>query len=191
MEPWTLLSERQVYRNKHWLTVIEQELRLPNGHVIPDYIITQVPDVVMIFPVTPSGDVLLVEQYRQGIRENALDLPAGYLDAGEDPFAAAQRELEEETGHTGGRWTPLGGYFYGESRHNSRFFYFLAEGVVPAGQTHWDLTEELEVHRIPIGEAVAATWDGRIRSVPSILGIYRALDKLHGARSPFTEEKES
>jgi 8-oxo-dGTP pyrophosphatase MutT (NUDIX family) len=180
MEPWTLLSERQVYRNKHWLTVIEQEVRLPNGQVIPDYIVTQVPDVAMIFPVTETGEVLLVEQYRQGIRANALDLPAGYLDAGEDPFDAARRELEEETGHTGGRWTPLGAYYYGESRHNGRFFYYLAEEVVPAGQINWDTTEELEVHRLPVEEVLRATWEGHIRSVPSILGIYRALDMRQG-----------
>ncbi len=178
LKPWKTLSEREVYRNKHWLTVIEQAVELPNGHVIPDYLITGVPDVAMVFPLTRHGEVVLVEQYKHGVEDTALDLPAGYIDEGEDPFEAAKRELEEETGYVGDDWTPLGGYFYDENRHARRFHYFMLRDARADGVQHFDDTEELVVHRLPLGEVAEAVLSGRVQGLHSALGIFRALHAI-------------
>lgn len=186
MQPWEVLEERCVYRNKHWLTVHEHRVRLPNGRIIEDYLVTEVPEVVMVFAITADGEVLLVEQYRHGTGRDLLDLVAGYIDAGEDPLAAAQRELEEETGYCGGRWTSLGALYYGPSRHDSRFHFFLAEGVVPEGRQHFDDTEELRMQRVPLSEITRYIREGDICGVYSVAGIYRALDAL-GASPPLAD----
>lgn len=178
MRPWEILEEHCVYKNKHWLTVHEQKVQLPNGLVIEDYLITEVPEVAMVFAVNTGGEVLLVEQYRHGVRRNLLDLVAGYIDPGEDPFVAAKRELEEETGYSGGRWTALGALYYGPSRHPSRFHYYLAEDVVPDGKQHFDDTEELRLSTVPLPEITSRIHNGELCGVFSVAGIYRALDAL-------------
>jgi len=178
MQPWEILEARCVYRNKHWLAVHEHKVRLPNGRIIEDYLVTEVPEVAMVFAVTIDGEVLLVEQYRHGTGRDLIDLVAGYIDAGEEPLAAAQRELEEETGYCGGRWTPLGALYYGPGRHGSRFHYYLAEAVVPKGHRHLDETEDLRLQTIPISEITRWIREGDICSAYSVAGIYRALDAL-------------
>ena len=97
---WNTLSERVVYERLPWLRLIEQDVKLPNGIVIENYLITEAPDVAMVFAVTESDEVIFVEQYKQGMREISLDLSAGYIDKSDpSPLSAARRELEEETGY--------------------------------------------------------------------------------------------
>ena len=61
-----------------------------------------------IMPVTDQGEVYLVRQFRYALGEEMWELPAGKLEAGEDPFEAAKRELEEECGVTADEYIPLG-----------------------------------------------------------------------------------
>ena len=178
MEDWKVLSERCVYRNEPWLVVHEQEIALPNGHHIPDYIVTEVPDVAMVFAVTDGGEVLMVEQYKHGVGRWIWDLPAGYIDPGEDPLAAAKRELEEETGFVGGRWRPLMSTYFDENRHSNRFFYYLATDVVSEGKRELDDTEDITVHRTSTSSLLGRVIDGRVVGMHSSLGILRAMIHL-------------
>lgn len=69
---------------------------MPDGNKIDWYYI-DTPASVMILPVTASGTVVLVRQYRHNLKSHTLELPAGTLSKGEDPEQAAIREMEEET----------------------------------------------------------------------------------------------
>src|SRR3954469_10743048 len=70
--------------------------------------IVEHPGAVAIVAVDGERTVTLVRQLREAARKHLLELPAGTIDEGEEPLATAQRELEEETGLTGGTWTELG-----------------------------------------------------------------------------------
>ena len=175
MGEWKVLSDRCVYRNEPWLVVREQEIALPNGHHIPDYIVTEVPDVAMVFAVTDRQEVLMVEQYKHGVGRWIWDLPAGYIDPGEDPLAAAKRELEEETGYVGGEWQLLLSSYFDENRHHNRFFYYVAKGVVAEGKRELDDTEDITVHHSSMSALLGRVIDGRTIGMHSSLGILRAM----------------
>lgn len=99
IEKWTEVSREEVFK-KYGRAVDKVVYRLPNGSA-DDFYIKREPDAVGIFAITPDQQVVLVEQYRPGPDAIVVDVPCGYIDAGETPEHAAARELLEETGYTG------------------------------------------------------------------------------------------
>src|SRR5688572_19598411 len=106
-EPWKVLSSEYLHR-KPWLTVRQERVELPTGAQIAEYWVSEFPPWVNVVPVTPEGRVVLIRQYRHGIGQVHYEIPAGVADPGDgDREATARRELLEETGYGGGRWSPL------------------------------------------------------------------------------------
>ncbi len=177
--PWTIRKQRLVVDNQPWLRLWEQEVELPNGYVIEDYLWGEEPDVVMAFAVTADRQVILVEQYKHGPAQNMLDLPAGYLDDDDpSPLAGMKRELAEETGHASDHWQHIASLVRDPNRSASRMHYFLAQESRPNGPPHLDLTEDLRMHRVPLADIRSMVTTGKISSQSSVIGIMLALDVL-------------
>jgi len=171
-ERWRILRERLIYEHQPWLTLREQDVELPNGLVIERYILTDSPDIVMMFAITEGHQALFVEQYKHGIGRLSLDLSAGYMDAGDpSPLSAAQRELHEETGYVSEHWAHLASLASEPNRSSVRFHYFLAWDCRPAGAPHLDATEDLRVHLIPLEEVEDLAFNGRVGTVSTAAGI--------------------
>ena len=93
---WKVLSSEYLF-NEPWLTIRKDRCQLPNGHIVPAFYVNEYPDWVNVFALTEEGQVVMVKQYRHGIREISIELPGGVIDEGETPEEAARRELMEET----------------------------------------------------------------------------------------------
>ena len=169
---WQTLSERVVYERLPWLRLIEQDVRLPTGLVIENYLITEAPDVAMMFAVTASGEAIFVEQYKQGMQDLSLDLSAGYIDSDDhSPLSAARRELEEETGYVSEDWTHLASLVIDPNRSGAQMHYYLARNCRAIGNQHLDPTEDLHVHLVPLAEVESLISAGRVTTVSSAAGI--------------------
>jgi ADP-ribose pyrophosphatase len=184
LDKWTVRASRTLLHRPPWLHVEEQAVELPNGQVIEDYLLTPIPEVSMVFAVTRDEHVLFVEQYKHGARTTMWDLPAGYIDEGEDPIACARRELEEETGYLTDDWRTMGGWIIDPNRARARLYYYLALNARPDGQRHLDVTEDIVVHRVPLGEVSSVLDDGRVGSLASWAGILAGLSALQSDPSP-------
>jgi len=148
---WHVKNSRLVYDRSPWLRIWEQDVTLPNGATIGGYILTEARDVGMVFAVTGDDQVILVEQYKHGIGEAEVDLPAGYLDDDDpSPLAGTQRELLEETGYVSDDWQPLGDFVINPNRSRNRFYYFWARNARRVADPHPDPTEELVLHFVPL-----------------------------------------
>ncbi len=88
------------------ITMRQDEARLPNGQTAHRDVIEH-PGGVVILPILPDGRVILLQQWRYALERPLLEVPAGKLDAGEEPLPAAHRELLEETGYKAGKLEPL------------------------------------------------------------------------------------
>jgi 8-oxo-dGTP pyrophosphatase MutT (NUDIX family) len=99
---------------------------------------------------------VLVDQYRRGLGAVSRELPAGVIEPGESPLAAAQRELREETGHEARAWIPLGAVSPEPSRSTAIAHLFVAQGAHPVGEQRLDEEEDLVVRVVPLAEALGS-----------------------------------
>jgi ADP-ribose pyrophosphatase len=109
-------------------TVAVETITLPNGREFHVEIIRH-PGSVVIVPVTDSGEILLVKQYRHAIGRFAWELPAGSLKPSEDVAGAARRECQEEVGLVAARLTPLGSFFPTPGYCDEEMHFFRADGL--------------------------------------------------------------
>jgi len=113
--------------------------------------IVEHPGAVAIVAIDGDGMVTLVRQRREAARKDLLELPAGTLEQGESPLESARRELEEETGLTGGSWRELAGFYTTPGFCREYMHVFVAEGVT-TGEASPEADEDLEVVRWPVGD---------------------------------------
>jgi 8-oxo-dGTP pyrophosphatase MutT (NUDIX family) len=181
---WQVKNSRLVYEHPPWLKVWEQDVALPNGATIENYILTEALDIVLTLAVTEDEQVIVVEQYKHGIEEDEVDLPAGYLDESDpSPLAGAQRELLEETGYASNNWQPLGSFVLNPNRSRNRCHYFLAQNAHRVAEPDPDPTEELTVHLVPLGHL--RDWLAqRNPSLATMTGVLLGLSTLHQDKAP-------
>jgi ADP-ribose pyrophosphatase len=101
---WTSLGQRELLRVGKRFIAFAEHVRLPDGREVEDYLQFRTPDFVVMVAVTEDGRIICERQYKHGPRRCILSLPAGAIEEGEDPLAAAQRELLEETGYASDEW---------------------------------------------------------------------------------------
>ncbi len=178
MQAWEILASRTALERPPWLSVWEQDVRLPNGHVIHDYLVSVSRDYAMVFALCDDDRVPLVHQYKHGVGHVLLDLPAGYLDSQEAPLAAAQRELREETGLTAPAWQAIGSFVIDSNRGNTRAHLFLARAARLTDAQELDDTEDLKVSFHSPEELRKLALNGKIESLASLAGIMMGLEAL-------------
>jgi ADP-ribose pyrophosphatase len=150
--PWRVLESELILDNR-WAKVRRDSCQIASGLIIPDYFYWEGGDFVQVLALTTTNDVVLTRQYKHGVKEVVLELPAGFIDADdENPLLAAQRELREETGFAGGEWTSLGALNVSSAKATTRAFVFLAQNVSLVGTQKLDPNEEIECSQVSIPE---------------------------------------
>ena len=157
-ETFTTLS-RQAMFNGRVVDVYLDKVATPEGKQINREVVEHSGGVVTLAIV--EGQVLLVRQYRHPAGQSLLELPAGKLEKGEDPAECAARELEEETGYRPERVYELGRFYASPGYLGEIFYLYVAENLTPTAQ-NLDPDEELSIERLPLEDALAACFDGRI-----------------------------
>lgn len=167
----TTLSREEKYDGPLFSVHVDQ-VRLPDGSVSSREVVEHV-DGVAVLPLDERNNVLTVTQYRYVFGRTLLEIPAGKLDAGEDPATGALRELREETGAVPDVFLPLGRIIpapgcYGETLH-----LFLARGLQMEQQS-LDPGEFLRVERIPFQEMVHRVMNGEIEDAKTVAAVLKA-----------------
>jgi ADP-ribose pyrophosphatase len=166
MQPWKTLARRIRLRHGQFLTVEDHTVELPDGHVIENWPWVITPDYVNIVAVTEQGELICLRQTKYAVNGVSLAVVGGYLEPDEDPLAAAQRELLEETGYQAAEWISLGRYAVDGNRGAGTAYVFLALGARQTAQPDADDLEEQELLLLPRAEAEAALLAGEFRVLP-------------------------
>jgi ADP-ribose pyrophosphatase len=176
-DTWERLGGERLLETPYF-ALRSDRLRLPGGAVKDPYYVVERPDAAIIFPLTGGGEVILVRQYRPPLERMELGLPAGLVEEGEGPAAAARRELLEETGYSGGEWEPLGALASSPSLKDNWAYLFLARGVAEMASPDPDEHELVETVKVPVGELRDLIRGGEIVSSSGVAAIMLALERL-------------
>ena len=164
-----VLQSDLVFEGAVW-DVRDDRVRYGDGEIRRQYVAHT--GAVAIVALDDDGRVLLIQQYRHPIRHRDWELPAGLLDvAGEEPLAAAKRELAEEADLVAANWEPLVSSWTTPGGNDEIIHVFLATGLSAADTAHPRVDEEadIRVEWMPLADAVDAVLTGRMRN--GILGL--------------------
>ena len=177
LRPWRILSSDYRIETK-FLRLRVDRVELPSGIVVEDYFVRESHGFAVVFALTPDENVILVRQYKHGVREIITELPAGMIDEDESPATCAARELTEETGYTGSDPVLVRTFLADPTNATGRFHLFVVRDATPTHRPQFDLTEEIEVELAPIPEVRAMALDGRIAAGSQVAAVLVALDYL-------------
>lgn len=154
-------------------------VKLPNGGTATREIVKH-PGAVAVLALLDDR-MIVVEQYRKPLEKSQIEIPAGKLDAGEEPIEAAKRELEEETGYRCGTIRHLSSFYTSPGFADEILHLYLAEGLT-AGEVHPDEDEFLDVEAITLEQAQQYIQEQRISDAKTIMAVYAwQLYKLTGS----------
>ncbi len=182
---WKKLESQYVIDSKH-LRIRRDKVEIPDGQVCDDYYVNERPGWVTAFCVTNEGFVIMNRQYKYGIGEVVLELPAGGIDhSDESPAAAMERELLEETGYRVASLEHLATLIIDPTGCTGRIWVFLGRGAQKVTEPREDPMEKIEVILKRPEEIIPLIRDGSINVMGQVAAIYLALDHLNPqSRSP-------
>ncbi len=176
---WLVLDSAIVIETPY-LRLRRDSIELPDGQRIQDYYVRESSGFAVVFAQRPDGRVVLVRQYKHGIGESVLELPAGAIDGGETPAECARRELEEETGHIGNPAEPelVATFITDPTNSNARFQLFHVRDAVACVAQRPDPTEQIELVYATLEELREYVRDGTVNVGSHVASIYTMLDRL-------------
>ena len=149
VQPWREVDHRALL-DCRILVVESADMESPVDGSVHEFFRFRAPDWAHVVPVTAGGDIVLIRQFRQGSREISLEIPAGLIEPGESPEAAARRECLEETGYRATELHSLGILRPNPALFTNRLHSFYALGVEPVADIQQTATESTEVELVAV-----------------------------------------
>ena len=158
-----------------YLNVSMQQVRLPDGRIIPDWPIVHTRDYVNVFVLDEANRALIMVGYKHGLGHSNWQVLGGYLEAGEDALLAAKREMLEETGYASDDWQHLGSFVVDANRRVGVGHFYLARNARQVAPPNYDDLEAFEVRWVALEEVQQALSDGRVGIISYAVNMALAL----------------
>ena len=178
-DPIVPTSVRRVFEGRVFAITVES-IRLPKGSLL-DAEIVRHPGSAVLIPVLDNGAIVLVAQYRHAIGRVTWELPAGSVQVGEEPLAAAARECQEEIGLVPTLLKHVGSLFPTPGYCDEEMHFFAATGLRDPSQgdpaAQQDNDEDIETRSFPIDELHRMVSDGTIVDMKTVAGLTLLADR--------------
>jgi ADP-ribose pyrophosphatase len=165
-----IISSERVYDGKVF-DVDREKVTLPHGPTVTIDVVRH-PKSVVIIPVPEPGHVVLIRQYRHAVRQWLWEVPAGSVDPGESPEAAATRECHEEIGQVPDTVVRLGSYYPTPGYCDEEMIFFRVSGLTePESAAAVDEDEDIEARTFPLREAREMARRGEITDMKTVVAL--------------------
>jgi 8-oxo-dGTP pyrophosphatase MutT (NUDIX family) len=151
IKSWEILDTKLLQKTRVF-DLLVQRLRSPESAYEDDFYYIRLANWTNIIPITKDREIVLVRQYRFGSHETSLELPGGVIDPGEDPKAAALRELKEETGYEADDAEQVGWVRPNPAIQTNFLYAFVAHNVRLADIQSLDPAESISVELYPLSD---------------------------------------
>jgi 8-oxo-dGTP pyrophosphatase MutT (NUDIX family) len=147
---WEILK-RELVNDYRILQVQKKQVRSPRTGTISDVLAIRLPAWVLVLPLTPDEEVVMVRQYRHGIEQVCLELPGGLVDPeDQSPEVAAQRELLEETGYRALKFDYIGECYPQPAVLTNKCFFFVGRDAERVRKPNLEEGEDIEIINVPL-----------------------------------------
>ncbi len=163
------ISSQSIY-NGRIIKVKVDEVLLPNGNTAKREIVNH-QGAVAVLPLTDDGKMIAVRQFRKPLERTIVEIPAGKLEAGEEPLACAIRELEEETGYAAKHMELLSSFYTSPGFADELLHVYVATGLTK-GESRPDEDEFVDVLELTLEEAQELHRTGEIRDAKTVVALF-------------------
>lgn len=177
-EKWKVIKSELVVEHP-FVEVAMEKVSLPDGRVIDEWPIVNAHDYVNAVVFNEQGEAMILEGYKHGARRSSWQVVGGYIENGEDPLAAVQRELLEETGYQSDEWRYLGSFVMDANRHVGVGHFFFCLNAKEIATPKPDDLESWSIRWVSIKDLKYALVDGRISIISYAMNISLALIALN------------
>ena len=183
LTPWEVLDSREIFVADPWIKLSVDQVLLPEGRIVDDYYQIKLTDYAVVFAQTAQGNVLALRLYKHGVGKVCLVLPAGSVEAEEQPLASAQRELLEETGYCSDDWESLGSYVVNGNYGCGQAHLFVARNAQQIAEPDSGDLETMEVILMRPAEILEAVRQGEVAGLGTVAAIALAMNPGFAVRA--------
>lgn len=169
------LSSEMIYEGAI-LNLRKDKVEVINGRTSYREIVEHNGGVAMI-AVKDDGKVIMIRQFRKPIEKVIMEIPAGKIEKGEEPYDTAVRELKEETGYTAGKIEYLTKFYPSVGYSMEALYIYLCTDLAP-GDTEFDEHEALDIFEVDLDELFKMTLNGEVEDGKTAIAIMQAWAKL-------------
>jgi ADP-ribose pyrophosphatase len=169
IKPWKILETSYLLP---WIRIDKSELS--NGNLL-DATTFEFRSWANIVALTKKNEVVLVRQYRHGVRDVLLEFPGGVVESDEDPMVGAERELLEETGYKASELIPIGKIYPNPALQTNTLYCFLALDAEKVREQSLDAGEDIEVQLMPLDELIEIAKCGEFSHALMTAVLFQAL----------------